>query len=179
MNCILSTMRWKRFIIFTVMIALASPFALVDGVAAKRKKRRYSPPPLKILDISTSPMPFIPGDKPLVITVNVALPKNLSGMDLLEVSSMISFPSKRSIRFLYNRLSLDEVVNSSGESKISTTLLWDGKDQTKQLVSPGTYRYEVRAKLMTNSDGPPLTKIVSLRARGKLEVSELEPLDYR
>ena len=100
-------------------------------------------------------------------------------MDLLEVSSMISFPSKRSIRFLYNRLSLDEVVNSSGESKISTTLLWDGKDQTKQLVSPGTYRYEVRAKLMTNSDGPPLTKIVSLRARGKLEVSEPEPLDYR
>ena len=168
----------KRFIIFIVMIALASPLTVVEEVSAKRKKHRYSSPSLKILDISTSPTPYTPGDKPFAITVDVALPKNLSGSDLLEVSSVISFPSKRSIRFLYNRLSLDEVVNSNGKSKISITLLWDGKDQTKQLVRPGTYRYEVRAKLMTNSNGPPLTKIVSLRARGKLEVSEPESVGY-
>ena len=91
---------------------------------------------------------------------------------------MISFPSKRSIRFLYNRLSLDEALNLSGKSKISTTLLWDGKDQTKQLVRPGIYKYEVRAKLMTYSDGPPLTKIASLRAHRELEVSKPESLGH-
>ena len=179
MNCLLSRMGWKRFIIFIVMTALAAPLILVDELPAKRKKRRNNPPPLKILDISTSPIPYAPGDKPLAITIDVGLPKNLSGVDLLEVSSTISFPSKRSIRFLYNRLPLDEVVNSSGKSKISTTLLWDGKDQTKQLVKPGIYKYEVRAKLMTYSDGPPLTKIASLRTRGELEVSEPESLGSR
>jgi len=152
---------------------------VTDDATAKRKKRRYAPPSLKILDISTSPRPFVPGDKPLAITMDIALPKNLSGMDLLEVSSTISFPSKRSIRFLSSRLPLDELVNSSGKSKIRITLLWDGKDQTKQLVKPGTYEYEVRAKLMANSDGSPLTKIVSLRSRGKLEVSEPELLGFR
>ena len=164
----------QRSIIFIVMTALALPLIVVDEVPAKRKKRQHSPPPLKILDISTSPMPYTPGDKPLAITVDVAVPKNLSGADLLEVSSTISFPSKRSIRFLYNRLPLNEVVNSSGKSMISATLLWDGKDQTRKLVKPGIYKYEVRAKLMTYSNGPPLTKIVSLRAHGELEVSKPE-----
>ena len=179
MKHILCTMGWKRSIIFIVMIALTSPLMVMDDATAKRKKRRYSPPSLKILDISTSPRPFVPGDKPLAITVDIALPKNLSGMDLLEVSSTISFPSKRYIRFLYSRLPLDALVNSSGKSKIRATLLWDGKDQTKQLVKPGTYKYEVRAKLMANSDGSPLSKIVSLRLHGELEVSDPESLGFR
>jgi hypothetical protein len=152
---------------------------VVDEVSAKRKKQRPSPPPLKILHISTSPIPYAPGDKPLAITVDVALPNNLSDVDLLEVSSTISFPSKRSIRFLYKRLPLNEVGNSSRQSKISTMLLWDGKDQTKQFVRPGIYKYEVRAKLMTYSNGTPRTKIASLRAHGKLEVSKLQSLGYR
>jgi len=169
-------MRWKRFILFIIMVALASPVMQLGDADAKRKKRRYTPPPLKILDISTSPTPFAPGNGPLAITVDVGLPKNLSNVDLLEVSSTISFPSKRSIRFLYSRHPIEEAVVSGGKSKISTTLLWDGKDQTNQLVSAGTYKYEIRAKLMSNTDGPPRTKIVSLRARGELEVSSPESL---
>ncbi len=166
----------KRLIIFIVMIALASPVMLVGDVDAKRKKRRYSPPSLKILDISTSPMPFAPGTGPLTITVDVALPKNLSNVDLLEVSSMISFPTKRSIRFLYNRLPIEEIQASENSRKISTTFLWDGKDHTDQLVSAGTYKYEIRAKLMSKKDGPARVKTVSLRARGDLEVSPPESL---
>ena len=158
-----------------IMVALASPVMQLGDADAKRK-RRYSPPPLKILDISTSPTPFAPGNGPLAITVDVGLPKNLSNVDLLEVSSTISFPSKRSIRFLYSRHPIEEAVVSGGKSKISTTLLWDGKDQTNQLVSAGTYKYEIRAKLMSNTDGPPRTKMVSLRARGELEVSSPESL---
>ncbi len=168
-------MRWKRFILFMIMVALASPVMQLDDADAKRK-RRYSPPPLKILDISTSPTPFAPGNGPLAITIDVELPKNLSNVDLLEVSSTISFPSKRSIRFLYSRHPIEEAVVFGGKSKISTTLLWDGKDQTNQWVSAGTYTYEIRAKLMANTDGPPRTKMVSLRVRGELEVSSPESL---
>ena len=169
-------MRWKPFLVFMIAVALAFPVLLVGDAEAKRKKRRYTPPPLKILDISTSPIPFVPGNEPLAITVDVGLPKNLSDVDLLEVSSLISFPSKRSIRFLYDRLPIKEVVDSGGKSKISTTLLWDGRDQTKRLVTPGTYKYEIRAKLMSNKHGPPRTKMVSLRVRGELEVSPPESL---
>ena len=169
-------MSWKRLIVLVVIVALVLPALLLGDADARRKKRRYSPPPLKILDISTSPMPYAPGNRPLEITVDVGLPKNLSGVDLLEVSSLISFPSKRSIRFLYNRLPIEDVMANGGKPKISTTLLWDGKDQTNQLVSAGTYKYEIRAKLMSNKDGPPRTKIVSLRARGELEVSPPESL---
>lgn len=163
-------MNWKKFCIFIVMVALASPVIPVGDADAKRKKRRYIPS-LKILDISTTPTPFAPGGNPLEITVDVGLPKNLSNVDLLEVSSMISFPSKRSIRFLYNRHTLEEAVSAGGKSKITTTLLWDGKDHTDQLVSAGTYQYEIRAKLMSSKDGAPRTKTVSLRSRGELEVS--------
>ena len=168
-------MHWKRFILFMIMVALASPVMQLGDADAKRK-RRYSPPPLKILDISTSPTPFAPGNGPLAITIDVGLPKNLSNVDLLEVSSMISFPSKRSIRFLYSRHPIEEAVVFGGKSKISTTLLWDGKDQTNQWVSAGTYKYEIRAKLMANMDGSPRTKMVSLRVRGELEVSSPESL---
>jgi hypothetical protein len=163
-------MNWKKFCIFIVMIALASPVIPVGDADAKRKKRRYIPT-LKILDISATPTPFAPGGDPLEITIDVGLPKNLSNVDLLEISSMITFPSKRSIRFLYSRHALEEAVVSKGKSKITTTLLWDGKDHTDQLVSAGTYQYEIRAKLMSSKDGSPRTKTVSLRSRGKLEVS--------
>ena len=170
-------MSWKRLLTVLVLLALSWSMALGDA-EARRKKSRYIPPPLKILDISTSPMPFAPGHEPLAITIDVALPKDLSGVDLLEVSSLISFPSMRSIRFLYSRLPIQEIVDASGRSKISTTLLWDGKDQTNQLVGAGTYKYEVRAKLMSNKEGPPRTKIVSLRARGELEVSPPHSTDH-
>ncbi|MDT7043068.1 hypothetical protein [Candidatus Nitronereus thalassa] len=172
-------MRWNRFIILLVIASVFTSSILIDEAEAKRKKRRYSPPSLKILDISTSPMPFAPGNGPLEITVDVGLPKNLSNVDLLEVSSMISFPSKRSIRFLYNRHPIEDIVEAEGTRKISTTLMWDGKDQTDQFVTAGTYKYEIRAKLMSNKTGQPLVKVVSLRARGKLEVSPSESLANR
>ena len=171
-----SHMFLKRCIIFIMMLAFASPIMLVGDADAKRKKRRYRPPPLKILDISTSPMPFAPGNGPLTITVDVGLPKNLSNVDLLEVSSMISFPTKRSIRFLYNRLPIEEIEASGNARKVSTKFLWDGKDHTDKLVSAGTYKYEIRAKLMSKKDGPARVKIASLRARGELEVSPPESL---
>jgi len=167
-------MACPRLIAILMIVALASPILEYDDAEAKRKKRRYSPPSLKILDISTSPMPFAPGTGSLSITVDVGLPKNLSNVDVLEVSSLISFPSRRSIRFLYNRLPIEDIVASDGKPKVTTTLLWDGKDQTQEFVTAGKYKYLIRAKLMSNREGPARTKVVSLRARGELEVSAPE-----
>lgn len=140
-----------------------------------KKGGRYIPA-LKIVDISTTPMPFAPGNGPLIITVEVELPKDLSEVQFLEVSSLISFPTKRSIRFLSNRHSIEDVKTDTGKPRLKTTLIWDGKDQTKEFVGHGDYNYEIRAKLMTNKDGNPLTKLVSLRARGSFEVSSPEEL---
>jgi len=145
-----------------------------DESEAKRRGRYI--PALKIVDISTAPMPFAPGNGPLAITVEVELPKDLSGVDLLEVSSLISFPTKRSIRFLSNRHPIEDVDHQTGKPRLKTTLIWDGKDQTKEYVGQGDYEYEIRAKLMKNAGGNPRTKIVSLRARGTLQVSSIEEL---
>ena len=54
---------------------------------------------------------------------------------------------------------------------MKTTLLWDGKDQTRQYVPQGTYTYEARAKLMAREEGFTKAKIVSPFAKGTLDVS--------
>ena len=163
-----------RVIVYAVCLLFVVG-VLIPGESEAKKRRRYVPA-LKIVDISTTPMPFAPGDGPLAITVEVELPKDLSKVDLLEVSSLISLPTKRSIRFLSNRHPIDDVKMETGKPRLKTTLLWDGRDQTKEFVGQGDYDYEIRAKLMTNENGNPRTKIVSLRARGTFEVSSPEDL---
>ena len=61
----------------------------VSDESEAKKRRRYIPA-LKILDISTDPMPFAPGNGPLAITVEVELPKNLRGVDLLPIRDNLS-----------------------------------------------------------------------------------------
>lgn len=156
------------FISLVILLAVTLAPAALD---AKRKKRTALPQ-LKIVNVAADPVPFAPGRGPMAITVTVELPKNVDRFDLLEISSLISFPSKRSIRFLVNRQPLETIVIEDGTPRTKTTLLWDGKDQTREYVSQGTYAYEVRAKLMANEEGFVKTKVVSLFARGTLEVSE-------
>ena len=146
-------------------------FVLVPPALDAKRKKRTSQPPLEIVDVATSPVPFAPGQEPMTITVTVELPGNLDRFDLLEVSSLISVPSRRSIRFLASRQFLNPVVIKTGKRRIKTTLLWDGKDQTRQHVRQGTYSYEIRAKLMAHEEGFTKAKLVSPFARGTLEVS--------
>ena len=146
-------------------------FVLAPAALDAKRKRRAPPPPLKIVDITTSPVPFAPGHEPMTITVTVELPEKLEKFDLLEVSSLISVPTRRSIRFLVRRQLLDTVIVKGGKPRMTTTLLWDGKDQTRKHVSQGTYSYEARAKLMAHEEGFAKAKIVSPLARGTLEVS--------
>ena len=87
------------FITLVTLLAFGLAPAALD---AKRKKPAYQPP-LTIVDITTSPVPFAPGHGHMAFTVTVELPENLDQFDLLEVSSLISVPTRRSIRFLASR----------------------------------------------------------------------------
>ena len=159
-------------------ITLATLLAFVLAPAALDAKRKKPPPKhtLKIVDITTSPVPFAPGHGPMALTVTVELPENTDEFDVLEVSSLISVPTRRSIRFLVSRQPLNAVISEDGRPHVKTTLLWDGKDQTRQHVRQGTYSYEARAKLMAHEDGFIKARIVSPFARGTLDVSSPQAL---
>ena len=156
----------QAFISIVTLLALLSTPADLDA------KRKTPPPqpPLKIVDVATSPVPFTPGNGPMSIIVEIELPEDLSEVEVLEVSSLISSPSKRVIRFLFSRQPLDHVVMEHGKPRMKTTLLWDGKDQARRYMTEGTYAYEVRAKLMAAENGFMKAKIVSRRAHGTVEV---------
>ena len=130
-------MNLSRLTFISLITLLA--FVLAPAVLDAKRKKPTPKPPLKIVDITTSPVPFAPGPEPMAITVTVELPEKLDQFDLLEVSSLISVPTRRSIRFLVRRQLLNAVVIENGKSRMTTTLLWDGKDQTRQHVPQGTY----------------------------------------
>lgn len=155
----------QAFISIVTLLALLSTPAALDA-----KRKTPSPPPLKIVNVATSPVPFTPGNGPMSIIVEIELPEDLSEVEVLEVSSLISSPSKRVIRFLFSRQPLDHVVMEHGKPRMKTTLLWDGKDQARRYMTEGTYAYEVRAKLMAAENGFMKAKIVSRRAHGTVEV---------
>lgn len=156
----------QAFISLVTLLALLSTPAALE---AKRKKP--PPPPLQIVDVTTSPVPFTPGNHSMSMTVEVELPEDLSEVEVLEVSSLISSPSKRVIRFLFSRQRLDHVIMEHGKPRMRATLLWDGKDQFRRYMTEGTYAYEVRAKLMADENGFMKAKMVSRRARGTVEVA--------
>ena len=168
----------SRLTFISLLTLLA--FVLTPVSLDAKRKKRTPPSPLKIVDITTSPVPFAPGHEPMAITVTVELPEKLDQFDLLEVSSLISVPTRRSIRFLVKRQALDTVIikngKQDGKPRMTTTLLWDGKDQTRKHVPQGTYSYEARAKLMAHEEGFAKAKIVSPFARGTIDVSSPQAL---
>jgi hypothetical protein len=152
-------------------LALALP---MDGLAKTKPSRAPRPEPeLKIVDLNIVPIPFVPGNGPLQFAVTVQLPKELDGAAILEVTSLISSPSKTSLRFLTHRqpVHVSAVPNGDTErQKISVELSWDGQDHRKQLAGSGTYAYEVRTKLLANGEKGPRTIMVAWPKRGTLEV---------
>jgi hypothetical protein len=147
--------------------ALAGLLAGTPAVAAKRP-----PPPepdLRIIQVTTSPDSYVPGQGTLDLAVDIDLPTYLDGDILLEVSSLISSPSKRSMRFLTSRQPVT-VPRANGASRVSVTLTWDGTDQRAQVVDGGRYTYEVRAKLLTVGEKGPRTLMLSWPKRGALDI---------
>lgn len=150
------------------MCAVAVVLLQPDVVRAKRKPMQADPPDLRIVAVTISPEPYAPGEGSLDFTVEVELPHDLNDAAMLEVSSLISSPSKSSLRFLASRqpvavpppadsaanagesapqgsaadLEEDGIRSLEGDrkmSRIAVTLTWDGRDHTKQVVTNGKY----------------------------------------
>ncbi len=158
-----------------LLLGITSLIALtpVDGFAKTKPPRVPRPEPeLKILDLNIAPTPYEAGNGPLEFSVNVQLPKELNGATVLEVSSLISSPSKTSLRFLTHRQALQPQSIKPGEARttLPIRLSWDGQDHRKQLAGPGTYAYEVRVKLLANGEKGLRTMMVAWPKRGELTV---------
>jgi len=155
---------------------LALPFFL--GSADAKRKPAYRPQPdLKILSIGPSPLSYAQEQGSLDMTIEVELPNDVDGATILEVSSLISSPSKRSMRFLSNRQAVGAqaslrpgTASPDAKPRVIVTLTWDGTDQSRQAVERGIYSYEIRAKLLTGGEKGPRTRMVSWPKRGTLEV---------
>jgi hypothetical protein len=148
---------------------------LPAGSDAKEKPPRVprSEPELKIVDLNVTPTPYALGNGPLQFSVTVRLPKEVDRDAILEVTSLISSPSKTSLRFLTYRqpIQVPSAVNGeTGRSKVSIDLAWDGQDHRKQLAGAGIYSYEVRTKLLANGEKGLRTVMVAWPKRGTLEV---------
>ena len=89
----------------TALLACATVGVLLhpDVADAKRKPVQADPPDLRIVAVTVAPGPYSPGEGSLDFTVEVELPHDLDGATMLEVSSLISSPSKSSLRFLASR----------------------------------------------------------------------------
>ncbi|MGQ0667196.1 MAG: hypothetical protein ACT4O4_09190 [Nitrospiraceae bacterium] len=160
----------RRLLGLCLCLAVLLP---VEGLAKTKPPRVPRPEPeLKIVDLTLAPTPYQPGNGALAFSVTVQLPKELNGGTILEVSSLISSPSKTSLRFLSTRQPVQAPVqNGDGiPPTLSVQLSWDGKDQRRQPAGSGTYSYEVRTKLLTDGDKGPRTMMVSWPKRGTVEV---------
>ena len=130
-------------------------------------------PEFRIVDLNVTPTPYEPGNGPLQFSVTVQLPRELDSAVILEVTSLISSPSKTSLRFLTHRQPIEWPLARTSENerpKISIDLSWDGQDHRKQLAAAGIYSYEVRTKLLANGERGPRTRMVAWPKRGTVEV---------
>lgn len=157
------------------LAALLVGFPPTESVAKEKPPRAPRPEPeLKIIDLNIAPTPYTQGDGPLQFSVTVQLPRDVDRAMILEVTSLISSPSKTSLRFLTHRQPVQSVSTRNGDHerpKVSVELLWDGQDHRKQVAGAGTYTYEVRTKLLANGDKGPRTMMVAWPKRGMLEVN--------
>ncbi|MFO0698754.1 MAG: hypothetical protein U0236_05960 [Nitrospira sp.] len=149
-------------------------FAPTESLAKEKPPRVPRPEPqLKIIDLNITPIPYTQGHGPLQFSVTVQLPKEVDRTRTLEVTSLISSPSKTSLRFLTHRQPVQIEPTRNGEQERPTVvveLLWDGQDHRKQVAGVGTYSYEVRTKLLANGERGLRTVMVAWPKRGTLEV---------
>jgi len=132
-------------------------------------KRRTFQSPVKVEEVATSPNPFIIGQSSLTLSVMVKVPLADKEGKVLEVSALITSPTRRSMSFVSRRLSFDEALQAGTSGLVPVELVWDGKDQYDRLVADGSYFYEIQAKVMEDEGYGPRTKMVSHRFQGTLE----------
>ncbi len=167
--------RLKLLLGFLTLCVCLAAFFPADSSSKMKSPRVSRPEPeLKIIGLNIAPTPFTPGNGPLQFSVTVQLPKEVDRDMILEVTSLISSPSKTSLRFLTHRQPVQIPSVGNGElerPKVSIELAWDGQDHRKQLAVAGTYSYEVRTKLLANGEKGLRTMMVAWPKRGTLEVN--------
>ena len=166
--------RPKHLLVFLTLCGCLTALFPAESLSKAKPSRVPRPEPeLKIVALNIAPTPYILGNGPLQFSVTVQLPKEMDGSAILEVTSLISSPSKTSLRFLTHRQPVLIPSAGNGEperSKVSVELAWDGQDHRKQLAGAGTYSYEVRTKLLANGEKGLRTVMVAWPKRGTLEV---------
>lgn len=166
--------RPKLLLVFLTLCGCLTAFLPADGLSKVKSPRVPRPEPeLKIVGLNIAPTPYTLDNGPLQFSVTVQLPREVDGSTILEVTSLISSPSKTSLRFLTHRQPV--LIPSAGHgeserSKVSVELAWDGQDHRKQPAGAGTYSYEVRTKLLAHGEKGLRTVMVAWPKRGILEV---------
>jgi hypothetical protein len=164
----------KVLLVFLTFCGCLAIFFPADGLSKVKPSRAPRPEPeLKIIGLNVAPTPYTLGNGPLQFFVTVQLPREVDESTILEVTSLISSPSKTSLRFLTYRqpIQVPSAVDRDAERlKVSVELTWDGQDHRKQLAGVGTYSYEVRTKLLANGEKGLRTVMVAWPKRGLLEV---------
>lgn len=152
-----------------ICLGLVVSVFLCEPVEAKKKRKRFVSS-VKVEQVKTSPDPFIVGQSPLTLSMMVKVPLSVKGKKFLEVSALITSPTRRSMSFVSRRLSFAEATQDGLLSFVPIELEWDGKDQYEDFVPDGSYFYEIQAKLMDDKGNGPRTKVVSRKIQGTLEV---------
>jgi hypothetical protein len=143
-------------------------FFLCEQADARKKRKRFISP-VKVEEVATSPDPFIIGQSPLTLSMMVKVPLSAIDEKVLEVSALITSPTRRTMSFVSQRVPLVEATQGGLLRLVPVELVWDGKDQYDQLVVDGSYFYEIQAKVLEDKGNGPRTKIVSHRVQGTLE----------
>ena len=165
-RCLLFEGIWPKLMVICLSMVLS--VFLCEQVDAKKKRKRFISP-VKVEQVATSPDPFIIGQSPLTLSMMVKVPVSAKNSKFLEVSALITSPTRRSMSFVSQRLPLAEATQGGLLEVVPVELVWDGKDQYDQLVVDGSYFYEIQAKLLEDEGHGPRTKIVSHRIQGTLE----------
>lgn len=178
---------WKTAIgvLCVATLCLLGPEAA--EAARKSKAAPKKEPDLRIVDVRIKPVPYVSSHGELQFTLAIDLPPDVERTAMLEVTCLLSSPSKTSLRFLAYRQPIDPLLQAIGyraprpspagdthdrgpSPRVTVTLSWDGKDHTKQQTQPGQYRYELRAKIIGDGDNTPRTLTVSWPKRGTMDV---------
>jgi len=157
---------WPK--LFVLCLSVIVTFFLCEQADARKKKKRFRSP-VKVEEVVTHPNPFIIGQSPMTLSMMVKVPLSAVNDKVLEVSALITSPTRKSMSFVSQRLSLAEATQGGLLNLVPVELVWDGKDQNDQLVVDGSYFYEIQAKVMEDKGNGPRTKIVSHRVQGTLE----------
>ena len=88
----------NREVVLIGMALLIFAFS-VSSVEGKRRRTVFHPP-LKIIEVIPNPSPLEIGSGELELSIVVELPVNHREANVLEVTSVITSASKRSVRFL-------------------------------------------------------------------------------